>query len=80
MLLLFIHFWIGSNQRVCLVNDENIEDLELPVFRDSGDIVDVSLYKFKWHIITKKLLIKIYFYFRLMKRVKYFTKEERIVL
>lgn len=29
---------------MCLVNDENIEDLELPVFRDSGDIVDVSLY------------------------------------
>ncbi|XP_031774551.1 beta-alanine-activating enzyme isoform X2 [Apis florea] len=34
--------YIGSNQRVCLVNDENIEDLELPVFRDSGDIVDIN--------------------------------------
>ncbi|PBC34233.1 Acyl-CoA synthetase family member [Apis cerana cerana] len=34
--------YIGSNQRVCLVNDENIEDLELPVFRDSGDIVDID--------------------------------------
>lgn len=36
----FLH--IGSNQRVCLMNDENIEDLELPVFRDSGDVVNID--------------------------------------
>ncbi|CAK9819703.1 Beta-alanine-activating enzyme [Anthophora plagiata] len=34
--------YIGSNQRVCVMDDENIEELELPVFRDSGDIVHVD--------------------------------------
>ncbi|KAK9300214.1 hypothetical protein QLX08_006989 [Tetragonisca angustula] len=34
--------YIGSNHRICLINCENIEDLGLPVFRDSGDIVNID--------------------------------------
>ncbi|XP_017879352.1 beta-alanine-activating enzyme [Ceratina calcarata] len=34
--------YIGSDQRICLMNDEDIKDLELPVFRDSGDLVSID--------------------------------------
>ncbi|CAL7937072.1 unnamed protein product [Xylocopa violacea] len=34
--------YIGSNQRICVVNDEVLEELELPVFRDSGDVVVID--------------------------------------
>ncbi|XP_012136575.2 aminoadipate-semialdehyde dehydrogenase [Megachile rotundata] len=34
--------YIGSNTRVCTINEENVEDLELPVFRDSGDVVSID--------------------------------------
>ncbi|XP_034171725.1 aminoadipate-semialdehyde dehydrogenase isoform X1 [Osmia lignaria lignaria] len=34
--------YIGSNTRVCTINEENIEELELPVFRDSGDVVNID--------------------------------------
>ncbi|XP_076676078.1 aminoadipate-semialdehyde dehydrogenase isoform X2 [Andrena cerasifolii] len=33
---------IGSNSRVCVLNDESVGDLELPVFRDTGDIVNID--------------------------------------
>ncbi|OAD57617.1 Acyl-CoA synthetase family member 4, partial [Eufriesea mexicana] len=51
--------YIGSNQRVCVVNDENIEDLELPLFRDSGDIVNIDengriFYKGRKNSLVKK--------------------------
>ncbi|KOC66840.1 Acyl-CoA synthetase family member 4, partial [Habropoda laboriosa] len=51
--------YIGSNQRVCVMDNENIEELELPVFRDSGDIVDVDeegriFYKGRRNSIIKK--------------------------
>ncbi|XP_076761252.1 aminoadipate-semialdehyde dehydrogenase isoform X2 [Xylocopa sonorina] len=34
--------YIGSNQRICVINDEVLEELQLPVFRDSGDIVGID--------------------------------------
>jgi len=33
---------IGSTARICIVGDETEEDLNKPVFRDTGDIVSVS--------------------------------------
>ncbi|XP_076237373.1 aminoadipate-semialdehyde dehydrogenase [Calliopsis andreniformis] len=36
----FLH--IGSNSRICVINDESIEDFKLPVFRDTGDIVHID--------------------------------------
>ncbi|XP_078049883.1 aminoadipate-semialdehyde dehydrogenase [Augochlora pura] len=34
--------YIGSDNRICVLNEENIEELELPVFRESGDIVFID--------------------------------------
>ncbi|XP_076620324.1 aminoadipate-semialdehyde dehydrogenase [Colletes latitarsis] len=34
--------YIGSNNRICAIDHENIEDLKLPVYRDTGDIVYID--------------------------------------
>ncbi|XP_076641004.1 aminoadipate-semialdehyde dehydrogenase [Halictus rubicundus] len=34
--------YIGSDSRICAIDDENIQDLELPVFRESGDTVSID--------------------------------------
>lgn len=41
----------GSNSRVCALNDESVGDLELPVFRDTGDIVNVSTYNITYDVL-----------------------------
>ncbi|XP_076276340.1 aminoadipate-semialdehyde dehydrogenase [Lasioglossum baleicum] len=34
--------YIGSDSRICVIDNENIQDLELPVFRESGDTVSID--------------------------------------
>ncbi|XP_015119501.1 beta-alanine-activating enzyme [Diachasma alloeum] len=31
--------YVGSNSRICLINTEKMEEMKLPVFRDTGDLV-----------------------------------------
>ncbi|XP_076224644.1 aminoadipate-semialdehyde dehydrogenase isoform X2 [Nomia melanderi] len=54
----------GSNSRICEIDDENVADLELPIFRDSGDTVyideeDRIFYKGRSNSIVKRFGNKI---------------------
>nr|XP_033341796.1 beta-alanine-activating enzyme isoform X2 [Megalopta genalis] len=56
--------YIGSNSRICVIDDEKIEELKLPVFRESGDIVSIDedgkiFYKGRNNSIVKRFGNKI---------------------
>ncbi|KZC11726.1 Acyl-CoA synthetase family member 4, partial [Dufourea novaeangliae] len=57
--------YIGSGSRICVIDDENVQDLNLPLFRDSGDIVYIDeesriFYKGRSNNIIKRFGNKIH--------------------
>lgn len=49
-------YYIGSNNRVCIVGNETEEDLNKPVFRNTGDIVSVSMFNYEVIIFLNNIL------------------------